>query len=265
MSDMTKRVCIFVDGENLRHVIGDLFTRAQFDPRDYLPEQADWTGFFDDLVYRATGGNGERIRAYWYVVQQVDPFPVSALATGRIPRRQVNLALGNRLMCDSLGIESLADLAAKADEIRAFLNRGADTIRARFESFLRAQDRISAAHRSVEFRRSGSIGYNVLSARFGEEKTVDVNLAVDMIMLRDIYDVAVILSGDQDYLPAVSAIKNFGKIVINVAFLTRGGSLLPGGARRLNQATDWSMSVSYEDVRRHLGLPSLEEAEAREH
>ncbi len=60
---MAKRVCIFVDGENLRHAIGDLFSRAQFDPRDYLPEQADWTGFFDDLVFRATGGNGERIRA----------------------------------------------------------------------------------------------------------------------------------------------------------------------------------------------------------
>ena len=38
-----------------------------------------------------------------------------------------------------------------------------------------------------------------------------------------------------------------------------------GGARRLNQAADWSMAVSYEDVRRHLGLPSLEEAEAKEH
>jgi uncharacterized LabA/DUF88 family protein len=58
---------------------------------------------------------------------------------------------------------------------------------------------------------------------------VDVNLGVDMVLFRDIYDVAVIVSGDQDYVPAVQAVKDSGKHVVNVAFLARNGVLLPGG------------------------------------
>ena len=68
-----------------------------------------------------------------------------------------------------------------------------------------------------------------------------------MIVLRDIYDIAVIVSGDQDYVPAVKVVKDFGKIVVNVAFLARNGRLLPGGARRLNHLTDDSIEIGYED------------------
>ena len=87
-----------------------------------------------------------------------------------------------------------------------------------------------------------------------QEKAVDVKLASDLIVLRDIYDVAIILSGDQDFVPAVEIVKDFGKRVVNVAFLTRGGRLLPGGARRLNQITDWSIELSHEELGPYLGL-----------
>ena len=88
----------------------------------------------------------------------------------------------------------------------------------------------------------------------GPEKAVDVKLAVDMIMLRDIYNVAVIVSGDQDYVPAVCAVKDFGKRVVNIAFETRSGRLLPGGAWRLNQVTDWSLRIAYADFEKYLNL-----------
>jgi hypothetical protein len=59
-----------------------------------------------------------------------------------------------------------------------------------------------------------------------------VNLAVDMVTLHPNYDLAIIVSGDQDYVPAAQAVKNLGKSVVNVAFLARSGLLLPGGAAR---------------------------------
>jgi uncharacterized LabA/DUF88 family protein len=83
---------------------------------------------------------------------------------------------------------------------------------------------------------------------------VDVNLGVDMVLLRDIYDLALVVSGDQDYVPAVQAVKNSGKHVVNVAFLARSGTLLPGGARRLNEVTDWSIEYDYGQLRGFLGL-----------
>lgn len=81
-----------------------------------------------------------------------------------------------------------------------------------------------------------------------------MKLACDLVLLRDIYDTAVIVSGDQDYVPAVEAVKEFGKSVWNVAFRTRGGRLLPGGARRLNVATDRCLEIGYDELAHYLGI-----------
>ncbi len=69
---MPPRVCVFVDGENFRHSIGDLF--PSFRREDYLPKTANWAGFFDWLVNKAAP-TGQRVRTYWYVVQYLDFWP----------------------------------------------------------------------------------------------------------------------------------------------------------------------------------------------
>ena len=68
-----KRVCIFVDGENFRYSIQDLF-RGIPTLDEYLPREAKWTDFFDWLVEQ-TSDFAERLRTYWYVVQHIDYRP----------------------------------------------------------------------------------------------------------------------------------------------------------------------------------------------
>ena len=116
----------------------------------------------------------------------------------------------------------------------------------RAAGWVAVQDGIAHRHPAIEFRRAGSLRYNLFEEDMGPEKAVDVKLATDLIILRDIYDVAIIVSGDQDYVPAVQGIKDFGKRVVNVSFRTRQGTFLPGGARRLNQVADFSIEVPYE-------------------
>ena len=99
------------------------------------------------------------------------------------------------------------------------------------------------------------IQYNLFNETFGQEKAVDVKLAVDLLEFVDIYDTAIIVSGDGDYVPAVQAVKNRGKQVVNVSFETRGGKLLPGGARSLNQITDKSLIVQYDRMREFMVNP----------
>jgi len=127
-------------------------------------------------------------------------------------------------------------------------------MRNRFDGWRKVQDGIVSKHDAVEFRRAGAIRYDLFTGRFGDEKSVDVKLATDLIVLRDIYDVAVIVSGDQDYVPAVQSVKDSGKRVINVSFKTRDGRMLPGGARRLGHLTDTSFEVEYADMKRFLSL-----------
>jgi hypothetical protein len=83
---------------------------------------------------------------------------------------------------------------------------------------------------------------------------VDTQLTTDMIELASIYDAAIILSGDADYLPPVSAIKRKGKLVYSVSFLDQKGVQLPGGARRLSNAVDSRLDLSFEATRRGLSV-----------
>ncbi len=98
------------------------------------------------------------------------------------------------------------------------------------------------------------MSYRLFEKKFGQEKAVDVKLACDMLILRDIYDVAIIVSGDQDYVPAVEIVKDSGKEVINVSFMKMNGDMVPGGARQLKIKTDDSFEVPYEDLKLHMGL-----------
>ena len=128
------------------------------------------------------------------------------------------------------------------------------TMEKRFAGWTTMQNGIAIRHDAIEFRRAGAIRYDLFRRSLGQEKCVDTKLSVDLILLRDIYDVAVIVSGDQDYVPAVQAIKDYGKHVVNVAFETRGGQVLPGGARRLNVVTDHHMAIPYSKLVPFLGL-----------
>lgn len=244
-----KKCCVFVDGENLRHAIVDLFEN-EFDQRDYLPKRADWGGFYDWLVRKASP-DLERVRTYWYTIEQLDIFPY------HFPSDQEKL---KRLLCkDPTHAKEISDLQGQAlrQQMQAIvdeLKRREEAQRSRFRGWMTVQDGISLRHPAIEFRRAGAIRYNLFDRRLGAEKAVDVKLATDLIMLRDIYDLAIIVSGDQDYVPAVQVVKDAGKTVINVAFETRSGKLLPGGARRLNQVTDSNFPIPYGEFKAHLNL-----------
>ena len=250
---MAERVCIFVDGENFRHSIGSLF--SNFQSSDYLPKSADWTLLFDWIVKEAAE-NGVRVRTYWYVIASVDFYPYRFPDANTHGDRLLRLLSGHdpyKTQLESLDGDALRSEMEKIvdqlkDRQRQMLNRA--------NGWLAMQNGIAGRHKAVEFRRAGAITYNLFERQFQREKAVDVKLATDLIMLRDIYDVALVLSGDQDYVPAVEVVKDSGKRVINVAFRKRGGQLLPGGARRLNQIADWSFEINYDDLGQYLGLIS---------
>jgi hypothetical protein len=94
-----------------------------------------------------------------------------------------------------------------------------------------------------------TVTYELATKQFGIEKGVDTQLATDMIVLADIYDAAIILSGDADYLPAVAAVKAKGRLVYSVSFLGENGKPLPGGARRLRNAVDSRVDLPFDAMR----------------
>jgi len=241
-----RTACIFIDGENLRHSICDLFQPPDFHPAEYLPKQADWHGFFDYLVKAA---NAElRLRTYWYTVAEIDFWPFGLqklLKPMNYPNLETVIRKNPNYNKELNGILDPNQRGMRATQIGQDLATHEREMRARFEGWHTVQNGIASQVDSVEFRRAGSIKYDLFTRSLGSEKGVDVKLATDMIRLKDIYDVAIILSGDGDYVPAVQAVKDSGKHIINVSFLRKSGGVLPGGARRLNQATDRTIEVDH--------------------
>ena len=274
------RTAIFNDGENFRHTIRGLFEGPPgsrrdsgapvFNRGDYLPKGADWTGFFRHLVdeSRVAGVDSRLVRAYWYVVGAVDfrpQLPKTEWDPESRGRRHFPPRLDEWHARHAKSIQGfvrdMAELrrprrfSAKRDgvgEIVEELRARRDIKEREFGGQVVLQRAIVRKHRAIQFRRSGAIRYNLFTKEYGQEKTTDVNLAVDMVLLRDAYDIAVIVSGDQDFVPAAEAAKSMGKTVVNVAFKTKGGKLLPGGAQRLNEAVDWCVEVGYDDFRRFM-------------
>jgi uncharacterized LabA/DUF88 family protein len=251
---MIEKVCVFVDGENFRHSIVDVF-KGEFDANEYLPKRADWTKFFDYLVQHAGFYGGvARLRTYWYVVQHVDFRPYNLPNPERDEAAFLTIVQRDKNTRDEIDRVAAGERPELYVRIYRRLQAREKWFSRRFQGWTTVQNGISGKHNSVEFRRAGAISYNLYQERLGQEKSVDVKLAVDLVTLNDIYDIAVVVSGDQDYVPAIQAIKDCGKRVVNVAFLTRNGDLLPGGARRLNQITDRSHHVPYDDLKRLLGI-----------
>lgn len=254
---MAKRICVFVDGESFRHSIVALF--KQFKSYEYLPK-TDWAILYDFFVGQAVSKDvTERVRTYWYVSDLLDFFPY------RLPDADFATEELRQILSKDKGIRGrLAKLQDDKDSLIAEMKRivkylleRKKKMQSRFQGWRDVQDNISSRCSRVEFRRAGAITYNLFWQKFGKEKAVDVKLAADLIVLRDIYDVAVIVSGDQDYVPAVQVVKDFGKTVVNVAFRTKDEKLLPGGAWRLNQHTDDSIEIPYNELANYLNIPTV--------
>lgn len=66
------------------------------------------------------------------------------------------------------------------------------------------------------------IGYKIMKGHLedGKQKEVDVALAVEMLMhaIDDHYDVAILMSGDRDFIPVISRVQALGKKVEVVAY-----------------------------------------------
>ena len=215
---MKKRAVILIDGENFRYSLKSLFP-GRF---KYLPKKADWRRLFTLPLAE----DHELIRIYWYVVESLHfrPFeiPESDSDFERLLKKVVSTKLELTRNADRRDFY-LKEKREQLEHLRA-------TIRERFLDWRKDQDRISHLHDFLEFRRSGSIVFNLLTNSFEKEKGVDIKLAIDLLAFKEIAEVAVLFSGDQDYIPAIQAYKDSGKHIFSVNFETANKRILPGGS-----------------------------------
>ena len=86
----------------------------------------------------------------------------------------------------------------------------------------------------------------------GSEKQVDVYLATQMVALayENAYDIAYLISGDQDFVPAIEIVQQKGKIVVAVSASSAMSSVLKKKADRcimIDKETEGQKAYFYKD------------------
>ena len=235
-----KKVIIFIDGENFRISLKQLFYGKFY----YLPRKVQWYELFHSVI----NNNQELIRVYWYVTEFLDFIPYKFPNIEEIDKIEellrkshvFNKELNNLADTD----EKLSYMCGKVEymkSLRKFMHK-------RFEGWKVFQNGISSREKYIEFRRAGAVRFNLFSNKLEKEKGVDVKLTVDLLNFSDIYDQAIIFSGDQDYVPAISECKDRGKHIFAVNFETKKGKLLPGTAFRLKNICDDIKTIKYDEI-----------------
>ena len=131
---MSLKVCVFVDGESLRHTLAEfLADDDRFKMLDYLPGEANWEQFFDLIAETAVRGHiARRLRTYWYVVDELDIVPCGY----KTLLAESPFMLKNALGSDYYGRLQLADpkkLTERLEKICDELDASEQIIRQRFD------------------------------------------------------------------------------------------------------------------------------------
>lgn len=257
---MTARFVTFVDGSNLYGVL----RRLDIEVRDYealysyIFERAyqqwkcTWTGAVPAAQHK---------RVFWHVVGDLDEWRLEEPQAQQYLRGQFD---SDRLLTrawmpeagKALAERGVKDGAQVAD--LAFSMWFAE-FRGWYESKARALDGMHRFYHSVEsstefieFKRSGRWKVNPRTQTV-DEKGLDTSLAIDFVSQTDNFDVALLVSGDADFIPALRLAKLRGKQVGVVEFIAgyppekRGKNF----ATRLKVASDFVVQVYESDLVRY--------------
>ena len=220
-----RRRMLFVDGSNL---IGDLrHMRLQVD---------NYETFYRHVVEQAlvpwrcctfpnnTGAPVQLVRVLWYAVGDLDDWDLTdakAQATLRdVFEKDKHLKATYMALAGQKGPgKAQPELAKDAWSIcfQEFRDWYADRCKL-VDGFRRFYHSVRSATDFIDIIECGHWRVDLLH-RSVAEKGLDTRLAVDMVTLKDSYDVALLLSGDADNIPSLDYLKASGKQVGVVEFL----------------------------------------------
>lgn len=254
---MIQRFVTFVDGSNLDGVLKHLNLRVDdygsFYRHVFEQSVNTWGRTFAE---GASWPTAQHARIYWYVVGKMDEWDLNdPKAEARLRTRfETNARLRDSYVEDVA--RRLPDLSGDRRLEEAWSLCFAET-RDWYDNKKRALERkkrfyhgVQAATDFVEIRQEGHWKVDLLHHTI-TEKGLDTSLAVDMIALRETYDIALLISGDADGIPSINYVKGKSKHVGVIEF-RRGSAndFAKGTSSRLKLSADFVVQVYEQDLLR---------------
>lgn len=249
------RIALFVDGSNLygslRAMNLEIGNYGQLYAHIYHEAEKCWR----EATLQETIAPSMLQRVYWYAVGSVDEWDLTttqsraALRGAFVRDAEIRALWMTRVSANDQHL-SEADLEEAAWQACAndFRDWYQQKVRA-VESMRRFYAGVRASSDLIDIREAGHWKVNFLH-RWVEEKGLDTALAVDMVALQDNYDVAVVVSGDADSIPSIRHLKERGKHIGVVEFVSGGAQESRGRAfsSRLKVHADFVVRVSEQDL-----------------
>lgn len=216
------RTVMFIDGRNFKYNLGAFRFKSEAvknmgeEPPYRLDEKHFlWREFFQGVLEKfeeATKYGHRLVRVYWYNAETIRPFEESNKKIGSILDSYKD-------RFPDLDRTKLIELAkAWYERERNNFERAKEVIyeriqrRVSFLEFKYTGEYVVQPFEVFRFEQRDDGSYLYQGTREGE-KGVDVGISIDMIAKMPNYDVAVLISGDADFLPLVRYVKDNLKFV----------------------------------------------------
>lgn len=217
------RTVMFIDGRNFKYNL-DAFRFVSKRKQGKADESGgdqdryyalnekhfNWQPFFEGIMNKydkATGWEHRLVRVYWYNAAKIRPFSVNeALIQSIIDKYQGRFP--------ELDYNKVIELAKSwYDNERHYFDNTKEEVyekiqrKTAFLEFIYTGEYVVKPFDVYHFEKNADGTYFYQGIRKGE-KGVDVGIAVDMIAKMPNYDVAILVSGDADFLPLLCHVKD---------------------------------------------------------
>jgi uncharacterized LabA/DUF88 family protein len=211
------RTVMFIDGRNLKYNLAafQFHSLGQEESEVERPYRLDekhflWQEFFLGVIKKfntATGHEYRLIRTYWYNAEKIRPFEIN--------KRQIEAILeANHDKFPDLTENEVIKLGQQwYEKERAIFERAKEQIyegiqrKVAFLEFKYTGEYVVSPFKTYRLEKQPDGSYLYQGTREGE-KGVDVGIAVDMIAKMNSFDVAILISGDADFIPLVCYVKD---------------------------------------------------------
>ena len=254
---MANRFMMFIDGANLKGISDSLGVKIDSHTKLignlFRASVSNWkrSFFSPDNIDEAA----RFVRAYFFSVGSMDEWDLNdptSIRTLRnlFDRHQKTSSVWMAAAQQSAGITEQIPIIERAWQLYfAETARWYESKLAAFDGVGRFLYALESRPDFIEINRDGHWKLDMLS-HTAEEKAVDTGLSVTMATMTSSYDVALLISGDYDALPAVRHVKKQGKQVGIVQFVQsdsdnqRGYNL----SKAMRREADFVVSVSDTDL-----------------
>jgi uncharacterized LabA/DUF88 family protein len=250
------RFAFFVDGSNLYGSLRGMNVEVANYQQFYAYLHREAVRAWREATMQEPLATAMLQRVYWYAVGSIDEWDLASVTSRQALRSAFVRDAEVRALWLTRASAAHPELPESELEEAAWQACSAD-FRGWYEARQRAVDGMRRFYTSVrassdliDIREAGHWKVNFLH-RWVEEKGLDTALAVDMLALQDNYDVAVVVSGDADAIPSMRHLKERGKHIGAVEFVSGGAPETRNRnfSSRLRLYADFVLRVHEQDLR----------------